>query len=230
MPTDQEINAAIATADFARHLGPDTHAMKVLAQAVRDFRRDLPMDSPRTATIYQRGWDDAAMRYGREVERLNELINSPETDEFLQGVQREMAHQVERWGKPHDREKSAEHWFWLVGYLAGKALRAAMFGNKEKALHHCISSAAALGHWHQAIKEDTTGSGEGRDADLEVFETGRQAHETASILEPCTCLTDEQIGLCNKDCDRDEVQQPQGERIFEGSILCDLPRGPRGPS
>jgi hypothetical protein len=112
-----------------------------------------------------------------EVERLRGLINTPETANFLEGVKREAAHQVERWGAAHDRQKSAEHWFWLVGYLAGKALHAVITGDREKALHHTISSAAALLHWHTAISTDTTGSGRGRDADLQAHENGRAAHE-----------------------------------------------------
>jgi len=60
-----------------------------------------------------------------ERDRLLLLVNSPQTNEFLESVRTEAAHQVERWGYAHDRSKSAEHWFWLVGYLAGKALRAA---------------------------------------------------------------------------------------------------------
>ncbi len=105
-----------------------------------------------------------------ENSRLNSLINSPETADFLEGVKREAAHQRERWGTPHDREKSAEHWYWLVGYLAGKALRSAITGNREKALHHTISSAAALSHWHAAITHDASGNGQGRDADLRAHE------------------------------------------------------------
>lgn len=53
-----------------------------------------------------------------------------------------------------------------MGYLAGKALRAAISGDCEKALHHCVSSAAALANWFDAIKADTTGAGMGEDADL----------------------------------------------------------------
>jgi hypothetical protein len=94
------------------------------------------------------------------------VINSPELDDFDKGVPLECAHQVERWGQAHDRSKSAENWFWLVGYLAGKALRACIVGDRAKALHHTISAAAALRNWHQAIKRDTTGTGVGNDEDL----------------------------------------------------------------
>jgi hypothetical protein len=100
------------------------------------------------------------------LRELDALINTPETEDFLQGARLEAAHQVERWGEPHDRSKSAENWYWLVGYLAGKALRAAIEGDKTKAKHHTISTAAALLNWHCAITQDDTGFGLGADADL----------------------------------------------------------------
>lgn len=107
-----------------------------------------------------------------EVRRLRALVNTPETESFLKGVRIEAAHQRERWGEAQDRSKSAENWYWLVGYLAGKALRAAIDGDREKARHHTISSAAALGHWHAAIAEDPTGFGIGDDEDLQAIAAG----------------------------------------------------------
>ncbi len=86
-----------------------------------------------------------------EVARLKSLINHPEVEAFLRGTHIEAVHQVERWGTSSDRAKSPADWFWLLGYLAGKALRAAEAGNVEKAKHHCISSAAVLYNWHCAI-------------------------------------------------------------------------------
>lgn len=85
-------------------------------------------------------------------DELLRLINSPEVDNFLRGVHLEAVHQVNRWGTATDRAKRPADWFWLVGYLAGKALHAAIAGNTEKALHHTISTAAALYNWHAAIK------------------------------------------------------------------------------
>lgn len=86
-----------------------------------------------------------------QLERLTALVNSPETANFLRGVHIEAIHQVERWGTAHDRAKRPADWFWLVGYLAGKALHAQNAGDTEKALHHCISTAAALYNWHCSI-------------------------------------------------------------------------------
>jgi hypothetical protein len=85
-------------------------------------------------------------------QEMRQLINSPEIDGFLRGVHIEAVHQVERWGEASDRAKRPADWFWLVGYLAGKALHAAVSGDRDKALHHCISTAAALYNWHCAIK------------------------------------------------------------------------------
>jgi hypothetical protein len=84
-------------------------------------------------------------------EELRALINKPEVDNFLRGVHIEAVHQVDKWGEAGDRAKRPADWFWLVGYLAGKALHAQNEGNQEKALHHCISTAAALYNWHCSI-------------------------------------------------------------------------------
>jgi hypothetical protein len=119
-----------------------------------------------------RGEDSRQAILNREIDRLNSIINTPENDDFLRGVSIEHEHQRQRWGDAHDRSKSAEQWFFLVGYLMGKALRAAVNGDKEKALHHTISSAAALGHWHKAIIRDKSGAGVGEDRDLRAIADG----------------------------------------------------------
>lgn len=86
-----------------------------------------------------------------ERDALRDLVNSPELHDFASGAVLEAAHQVERWGSEHDAGKTPADWFWLVGYLAGKALHAQTSGNVEKALHHTISTAGALANWHRAI-------------------------------------------------------------------------------
>jgi hypothetical protein len=80
-----------------------------------------------------------------------EIINSPETADFMAGVPIEAIHQRERWGSDHDAGKSPFDWFWLVGYLAQKAAASAVAGDTEKARHHTISTAAALANWHLAL-------------------------------------------------------------------------------
>jgi hypothetical protein len=91
-----------------------------------------------------------------EVNRLRALINTPHVDDFLEAVRIEAAHQCERWGTANDEGKSPNDWFWLLGYLAGKAVWSAMHGDREKALHHTISSAAVLLNWHAHLSGERT--------------------------------------------------------------------------
>lgn len=84
------------------------------------------------------------------------VINTPEVEQFDMAVPLEAAHQVTRWGAPHDDGKQPEDWFWLLGYLAGKALASAKAGDLQKAKHHCISSAAALRNWHAHLRAGIT--------------------------------------------------------------------------
>lgn len=86
-----------------------------------------------------------------EIERLNAIINTPQADDFLRAVSTEAEHQRQRWGSEHDVGKTPADWFWLIGYLAGKALHAHASGNVEKAEHHIITTAAACANWHQAV-------------------------------------------------------------------------------
>jgi hypothetical protein len=91
-----------------------------------------------------------------KVAELEAKLNSPELHDFAQGAVLEAAHQRERWGSEHDAGKEPQDWFWVVGYLAGKALAAHIGGNTEKALHHTISTAAVLNNWHAAISGAST--------------------------------------------------------------------------
>ena len=138
-----------------------THETKSVA--VTDVQIDEILDSPGSMAyvvsdrrqrmhLFARRVLALAQPADAQLERLQALINSPELHNFLRGVHLEAVHQVERWGEAHDRQKRPADWFWLVGYLAGKALHAADSGNQDKALHHCISTAAALYNWHCAIK------------------------------------------------------------------------------
>jgi hypothetical protein len=74
-------------------------------------------------------------------------INTPEVDDFLSAVRNEALHQRERWAARGDAGKSDADWFWLVGYLAGKALH----NVNDKKLHHVITAAAALLNWHAKL-------------------------------------------------------------------------------
>lgn len=86
-----------------------------------------------------------------EIDRLGALINNPHTDDFLESVRIEAAHQRERWPEDHDRLKAPADWFWLIGYLAGKAIRPA---EPDKLLHRIIATAAACLNWHRQVSDD----------------------------------------------------------------------------
>jgi hypothetical protein len=86
-----------------------------------------------------------------EIDRLNAIINTPQSGDFLRAVSIEAEHQRQRWGSKHDAGKEPADWFWLVGYLAGKALNSAKSGDNEKFEHHIITTAAALQNWHMQV-------------------------------------------------------------------------------
>lgn len=97
-----------------------------------------------------------------EINRLDALINNAHTKDFLEAVRLEAAHQREKWGVEHDAGKTDEDWYWLLGYLGGKALHAAKLYEPDamnidanppkpfitKQLHHIITTAAACLNWH----------------------------------------------------------------------------------
>jgi hypothetical protein len=61
-------------------------------------------------------------RLRARVQELEAQINTPEIFDFAKAVQLEAVHQRERWGTDHDAGKTDADWFWLIGYLSGKAL------------------------------------------------------------------------------------------------------------
>lgn len=95
-------------------------------------------------------------RLGDRVRELEQEINTPEIVDFVKAVQLEAAHQRQRWGSEHDAGKTTADWYWLLGHLAGKALFSLMAGNREKGLHHIITTAAACSNWH--LQETRTAS------------------------------------------------------------------------
>ena len=95
----------------------------------------------------------------KEIERLGGLLGTPEMEDFLKGVEREAAYQKERWGEDHDRMKTADNWFWTLGWLAGKAVNDPHDADdkrtpKERRLHRIITAAALLFHWHEAARKE----------------------------------------------------------------------------
>lgn len=89
-----------------------------------------------------------------EIARLDKLINTPSIHEFMEAVRLEAGHQRQRWAADHDSGKTDADWFWLIGYLAGKALRPQQ--PQEKRLHHIITTAAVCLNWHRHATGEAT--------------------------------------------------------------------------
>ena len=81
---------------------------------------------------------------------LRAAVGEPLNADWFEGVRREFAFQADRWREP-DKIKQPEDWHSLVVLLASKAIAAQHCGDKDKALHHTISTGAALLHWWHAI-------------------------------------------------------------------------------
>jgi len=98
----------------------------------------------------------AAKEMKGEIGRLNAIIDTPETNDFFKGISIEAEHQIRRWGKDHDKDKTAWDWFWLIGYLSQKAAGA---DNEEKFRHHAITTSAAIYNWFLSRQSKTKGEG-----------------------------------------------------------------------
>lgn len=122
---------------------------------------------------------DALLAARDERDRLAALVNTPELVDFPKAVHLEAVHQEDRWGTSDREGKTPQAWFWLLSHLATRALEhhkeaerltglaaeceivmhkdaADWVGqqiahHREKAAHHCITSAAMLSHWHASV-------------------------------------------------------------------------------
>ncbi len=83
------------------------------------------------------------------VARMDAIINTPETEDFIRGVAIEAEHQRQRWPEDHDASKNGFDWFWVVGFLSQKAATAFEQKDADKTLHHCISTAALMMNMHR---------------------------------------------------------------------------------
>lgn len=113
-----------------------------------------------------------------ELRKLDALINTPELVDFAKAVHLEAVHQELRWGTPDREGKKPYDWLWLVAHLATRSLEhhkeaerlksitdklpaeivdvRTAFGeqvayHREKAVHHTITTAAAIAHWHASV-------------------------------------------------------------------------------
>ncbi len=90
------------------------------------------------------------------IEELEQLINSPELDDFLKGVGLESAHQTERWGAESEARKSPEHYALVLNKLQGKQAVAIFDQNTEKYKHHLITMAGVCFNVHRQIEQHGT--------------------------------------------------------------------------
>jgi hypothetical protein len=98
-------------------------------------------------------WEAAYNGADGEYRRLHALIHSPHVIEFTEAEILEAAYQQETWGADDDAGKTDADWFWLIGYLAGKALHnpGDPKNPDKKRLHRIITIAAAARNWHGAV-------------------------------------------------------------------------------
>ena len=134
-----------------------TAALEDVSDALDDFAEACVTFST-TANHPERALVEIAVEkvIAEAVAEERARVNTPQTVDFMAAVPMEAEHQRQRWGSAHDGGKEPQDWFWLLGYLSGKALRSAISGDVEKAKHHTISSAAVLLNWHAHLTGSDT--------------------------------------------------------------------------
>lgn len=101
-----------------------------------------------------RGISAYAKHLESRIHELNAIIHTPESNEFLKGVSIEGEYQRQLHGVDiTDARFDWHQWFWVTGYLLGKALAACKSGegDGEKAKHHLITAAALISNWHNVL-------------------------------------------------------------------------------
>lgn len=126
-------------------------------------------------------WDElqAYKAEAERLRAIEAIVNTPELIDFPKAVMLEAQHQEVRWGTEDRESKSPADWFRLVTHLSTRALehhkeadrleevRAhaerdahpdaggwivdQIAYHREKAVHHTITTAAALNHWHASV-------------------------------------------------------------------------------
>jgi hypothetical protein len=136
--------------EAARIEEPEIMAKIRAKQAVK------PKFSPLAAApdSYTNMLEQEVLKLRGQLARLEATIDTPHTGEWVESTKMEAAHQIHRWSASHDAGKEPSDWFWLIGYLGGKALQHFLAGNPEKGKHHIISTSAALLNWYRHVTGD----------------------------------------------------------------------------
>lgn len=103
-----------------------------------------------TATTICNAMED----YARKI--LDSKINTPEINDFIEGVKTEAAHQTERWGIENEQGNPPHHYSMVLMKLAGKLCVAIWERDTDKFKHHCITIAAAMHNCHRQINKEGT--------------------------------------------------------------------------
>lgn len=183
---------SISRRELPPDLGTSHHALS--------DARWLKLSFEKVQEIRKRRTEPMCLKIESEREervRLERMINNPHIDDFIEAIRLESVHQRERWGNDHDAGKDAPDWYWLIGYLSGKAVQAWKSDDIDKYKHHIITTAAACMNWHANISRLDEGISENRfdarrsanmtstcQADASVSETSSQTR--AGVLHPGT--------------------------------------------
>ncbi len=89
-------------------------------------------------------------------EYRNQLINTPEVEDFMNGVKIEAVHQTEKWGADHEESKYPHDYSLVLDKLKGKQALAIWDRNIEKYKHHLITMAAVCHNIHRQIDKPGT--------------------------------------------------------------------------
>ena len=89
-----------------------------------------------------------------KLKKLEDLINSPELEDFLEGVKLESTHQTLKWGNNNEKMKYPHDFSNVLTYLHGKLIKAVFDNDLEKYKHHLITISAVCYNAHKQIKND----------------------------------------------------------------------------
>jgi hypothetical protein len=168
-PSEETIAEAMAEVDFRKG---EAGYKPTTDERDREWEEAVAVSA---AFIFIAPWAVRAKVAEARVRELEALINTPEVDDFDKALPLEAVHQVQRWGTKHDEGKEPEDWFWVLSHLASRALShwkeylrlkaiqddgcevsaTGLAYHREKALHHCVTSAAVMRNWHAHVRQGT---------------------------------------------------------------------------
>ncbi len=85
-----------------------------------------------------------------------ELIDTPEINNFLDGVKSESAHQTKKWGIEHEENKFPHDYALVLDKLKGKQALSIWDKDVEKYKHHLITMAAVCFNAHRQLNKEGT--------------------------------------------------------------------------